>query len=152
MIGLIQRVSEASVTIDAQVTARIGMGLLVLVGIEQGDSLLSAEKLLKKILAYRVFSDENDKMNLGLEQVQGELLLVPQFTLVADTSKGLRPGFSRGASRQGASALFGDLVKMAEHRYPGVGAGTFGADMKVQLVNNGPVTFWLQVAPESVPI
>ena len=149
MIGLIQRVSEASVTIDAKVTAQIDVGLLALVGIEKNDSLTSAEKLLEKILAYRVFGDENDKMNLGLEDVHGSLLLVPQFTLVADTRKGLRPGFSRGESPQIASELFTDFIRLALRRYPKVEAGTFGADMKVQLVNNGPVTFWLHVEPDS---
>lgn len=148
MIGLIQRVSSASVVIAQQETARIEGGVLALIGVEKADSAMSAGKLLNKILDYRIFADEQGRMNLSLRKTGGGLLLVPQFTLVADTSRGLRPGFSTGARPADAQALFDALVVNARGTHPVVAAGTFGADMQVSLVNDGPVTFWLQIDPE----
>lgn len=145
MIGLIQRVTEASVTVEEQIIGSIGAGLLVLVGVQSVDNELSMQRLLKKILAYRVFSDDAGKMNLSLTQTGGGLLLVPQFTLAADTRKGLRPGFSSGASPDQASQLFSALVEEARGSHPLVESGQFAADMQVRLVNDGPVTFWLEV-------
>lgn len=150
MIGLIQRVSEASVTVDNQVVGQINTGLLALIGIEKLDNLDSASRLLEKLLAYRVFADEQDKMNLSLEQVNGGLLLVPQFTLVAQTNKGLRPSFTAAANPQLAQKLFTSLGEMAAKRYPSTQFGQFGADMKVRLLNDGPVTFWLQIEPRKM--
>ena len=147
MIGLIQRVTHASVEIKGEITGEIDDGLLVLVGVEANDNLSTANQLLRKIMHYRVFSDNEGKMNLSLMQVDGALLLVPQFTLVAETSKGLRPGFGGGPSPANAQRLFETLVTDAQATCPEVAAGTFGADMQVQLTNDGPVTFWLQVNP-----
>ncbi|MBX2879327.1 MAG: D-tyrosyl-tRNA(Tyr) deacylase [Granulosicoccus sp.] len=147
MIALLQRVTEASVSIDGKLTAEIGQGLLALIGVEKGDTALSCAALLDKLLAYRMFSDVKGRMNLNLQQVAGGLLLVPQFTLVADTSSGLRPGFSAGAAPADASALFNLMVTQATERHAPVGAGVFAADMQVGLVNDGPVTFWLRVEP-----
>ncbi len=145
MIALIQRVTEASVTIEGARTASIGTGLLALIGVEKTDSETTVTQLAEKILGYRVFPDETGKMNLDLMQAQGELLLVPQFTLVADTRKGRRPGFSSGASPQQGQELFDQLVKVVTDISTEPQTGTFGADMKVGLINDGPVTFWLQV-------
>lgn len=147
MIALLQRVSEASVTIDEEVTAQIGQGLLALIGIEKGDTSASCTALLDKLLAYRMFSDDDGKMNLNVQQAGGGLLLVSQFTLVADTRSGLRPGFSRGASPSEARVLFELIVTKAKERHAPVASGIFAADMKVGLVNDGPVTFWLQTDP-----
>jgi len=144
MIALLQRVTEASVTIDGNVTANIGAGLCVLVGVKQDDNEQSATKLLDKLLGYRVFSDENGRMNLNVEQAKGELLLVPQFTLAADTTQGRRPGFSTAASPELAKTLFDSFCLSAQNRLGRVDTGTFGADMKVALINDGPVTFWLE--------
>ncbi|MFK7854158.1 MAG: D-aminoacyl-tRNA deacylase [Granulosicoccus sp.] len=144
MIALIQRVTEASVTIEGQVTAQIGAGLLALIGVEKMDNLKSAQILAQRILSYRVFSDKHGKMNLDVLQASGQLLLVPQFTLVADTQKGRRPGFSRAATPAQASELFDDLVAEVRKEAGFVNQGTFGADMQVALINDGPVTFWLQ--------
>jgi D-aminoacyl-tRNA deacylase len=145
MIALIQRVTEASVSIDGQVTASINGGMLALIGVEKTDSPESASQLAQKLLTYRLFSDQDGKMNLDVQMAGGQLLLVPQFTLVADTQKGRRPGFSRAAAPGDASALFDHLVKLLSAHTVPVAQGTFGADMKVSLVNDGPVTFWLQV-------
>lgn len=145
MIGLIQRVSEAGVRVDGNIVGQIGRGLLVLVGVERNDDDATAGRLLERILTYRVFPDEQGKMNLSLSDIGGELLLVSQFTLVADTHKGTRPSFSCGASPEHGRALFRHLVQMAREKHGKVAAGVFGADMKVSLVNDGPVTFWLQV-------
>jgi D-aminoacyl-tRNA deacylase len=145
MIGLIQRVSEASVKVDGEVVGRIGRGLLVLLGVEKQDDEVSAQRLLERILGYRVFPDAQGRMNLSLADIGGELLIVPQFTLVADTKKGTRPSFSSGASPQQGAQLFEHFVRQARQRHAGVETGVFGADMKVSLVNDGPVTFWLQV-------
>jgi len=144
MIGLLQRVTQASVTINEELVASINTGLLVLIGIEKNDSEKKAERLLEKIMAYRVFSDAEDKMNLSLQDIQGGLLLVPQFTLAADTQKGLRPSFSDAAPPELAKQLFDFLIASAHKTYSTVETGVFGADMQLNLTNDGPVTFWLQ--------
>lgn len=144
MIGLIQRVSEASVRVEGRITGQIGRGLLVLAGIEKQDNEATAQRLLERILAYRVFPDESGKMNLSLTDIDGSLLLVPQFTLAADTRKGTRPSFSSAAPPELGAELFEYFVAAARERHPVVETGIFGADMKISLVNDGPVTFWLQ--------
>lgn len=144
MIALLQRVSQASVSVEGACIARIQRGLLVLLCAEKNDTAAQADALLNKLLAYRVFSDEAGKMNLNLAQVGGELLLVPQFTLAADTRSGTRPSFTPAAPPQLASTLFDYVVSEARLRHPVVETGRFGADMQVALVNDGPVTFWLQ--------
>ena len=146
MIGLLQRVTAASVEVDGEAIARIGAGLLVLVGVERSDDEASAEKLLDRLLNYRVFADAAGRMNLSLTDAGGALLLVPQFTLAADTAKGLRPGFSRAASPANAERLFGYMANRAGIRLPGAQSGRFGAHMRVSLTNDGPVTFWLGVS------
>lgn len=145
MIGLLQRVSAAQVAVDGAVVAAIGRGLLVLVGIERGDDRKRAERLVDRILDYRVFPDGEGRMNLCLREVGGELLLVPQFTLAADTTRGTRPSFSCAADPALGRDLFEYLVAHARDRYPRVGSGCFGAHMEVSLTNDGPVTFWLRV-------
>ncbi|UDN22750.1 D-aminoacyl-tRNA deacylase [Aeromonas veronii] len=145
MIALIQRVSEASVTVEGEVTGAIGQGLLVLLGVEQGDDEAKADKLLHKVSGYRVFSDENGKMNLNVGQVGGSLLVVSQFTLAADTKSGMRPSFSCGAHPSEAEHLYDYFVAKAAASGIPTATGRFAADMKVALVNDGPVTFWLQV-------
>jgi D-tyrosyl-tRNA(Tyr) deacylase len=145
MIGLIQRVSEAGVKVDGNIVGQIGRGLLVLVGVEKHDDAAIAKRLLERILGYRVFPDAEGKMNLSLTDIGGELLLVPQFTLAADTHKGTRPSFSSAAAPEKGAGLFASFVNMARERHAAVETGVFGADMKVSLVNDGPVTFWLQV-------
>lgn len=149
MISLIQRVTEAWVDIDGKRVASIQTGILALVGVERGDATAQAKRLLERLLAYRVFPDEQGRMNRSLADIQGGLLLVPQFTLVADTAKGNRPGFSRGAAPQDGRRLFEELLTLARSNHQIVGSGQFGADMQVGLVNDGPVTFWLQVPPDS---
>ncbi len=144
MIALIQRVSSASVSIEGRQVAGVGRGVLALVGIARGDTQESARQLLEKVLTYRIFPDEGGKMNLDLRQIDGELLLVPQFTLVADTRKGTRPGFSRGAPPGEARLLFEAMLPLAASLHPRVASGVFGADMQVALVNDGPVTLWLE--------
>lgn len=143
MKGLIQRVSEASVAVDAEVVGKIDRGILLLLGVEKGDTQQTADRLLKKVLAYRIFDDESGKMNLSLKDVGGALLVVSQFTLVADTKKGLRPGFSSGASPADGLKLYDYFVSQAQLMHSMVEAGCYGADMKVSLVNDGPVTFML---------
>lgn len=145
MIGLLQRVSFCKVTVDSQVIGEIEQGLMVLVGVEKGDTKESANKLLQKLLKYRVFSDDNDKMNLSVSDINGGLLLVPQFTLAADTNSGLRPSFSSAAPPEQGKNLFTYLVEQAKSQFPNVESGQFGADMKVELLNDGPVTFNLKV-------
>lgn len=147
MIGLMQRVSEAAVRVDGRVVGEIERGLLVLVGVEKGDSEAQAERLLERILGYRVFPDGDDKMNLSLRDIAGGLLLVPQFTLAANTRKGSRPSFTSAAEPQLGLHLFDYLVEQAWQHHSHVQTGRFGADMKVSLVNDGPVTFHLQVSP-----
>lgn len=148
MIGLLQRVSEASVAVDGGRVAAIDRGLLVLVGVEQGDGEAQADRLLERLLAYRVFPDSEGRMNLDLAEVQGGLLLVPQFTLAADTRKGNRPSFTPAAPPAEGERLFRYLCTRAATLHAPVGYGVFGADMQVSLVNDGPVTFWLRVPPE----
>jgi D-aminoacyl-tRNA deacylase len=145
VIGLIQRVSGANVTIDSIEVAKIGIGLLVLVGIQRQDGQEQAEKLASRLVAYRVFADAAGKMNRSVRDVGGALLLVPQFTLAADTSAGLRPSFSRAAPPDVGARLFDSLVAAVAATGVPHGCGRFGADMQVTLTNNGPVTFWLQV-------
>lgn len=146
MIALIQRVSRASVAVEGRRSGTIGRGMLALIGIQATDSAASASRLLERLLTYRIFPDDAGRMNLDLRAIEGELLLVPQFTLVADTRKGTRPGFSSGAPPEAARQLFGELLTLARGAHPRVAAGVFGADMQVELVNDGPVTFWLEAA------
>jgi len=145
MIGLLQRVTQARVEVGGRLIGEIGPGLLVLVGVERGDTHVQAERLLERLLTYRVFPDDQGRMNRSLTQIQGGLLLVPQFTLAADTRTGTRPGFSPAAEPETGKKLFEDLVNRARERHPLVQTGEFGADMQVSLTNDGPVTFWLQV-------
>ena len=145
MIGLIQRVSGATVTVKSLEIAKIGIGLLVLVGVERDDSQAQAERLASRLVAYRVFADAAGKMNRSVRDVGGALLLVPQFTLAADTNTGLRPSFSRAAPPEVGASLFATLVAAVAATGVPHGCGRFGADMQVTLTNDGPVTFWLQV-------
>ena len=147
MIALIQRVSEAAVHVNGNVIGEIPVGILALIGVEKGDREQQADRLLERILAYRIFPDENGRMNLGLRQATGGLLLVPQFTLAANTRKGNRASFTSAAPPADGERLFDYLVEGALAEFPGTQTGQFGADMKVHLVNDGPVTFWLQVPP-----
>jgi D-tyrosyl-tRNA(Tyr) deacylase len=149
VIGLLQRVTEAHVDVGADCIGRIGPGLLVLVGVERGDVEAEADRLLERLTGYRVFPDAEGRMNLGLADIGGALLLVPQFTLAADTHKGRRPGFSRAAEPAEGQRLWHYLVSQARKCLPEVQTGQFGAHMKVSLTNDGPVTFWLRVAPGS---
>lgn len=148
MIGLLQRVTRAAVSVGDERVGAIDSGLLVLVGVEKGDGEAQARRLLERLLGYRVFADAQDKMNLSLRDVQGGLLLVPQFTLPADTQKGTRPSFTPAAPPQEGKRLFDFLVAEARRQHPQVATGRFGADMQVELINDGPVTFWLQVPAE----
>lgn len=145
MIALIQRVSRASVVVSGEQIGCIGPGLVALIGIEKADSDTSAQRMSERILGYRVFADEADKMNLSVRDVHGGVLLVPQFTLAADTSSGMRPSFSAAADPAKGRQLFDSLVDIMRAHYDYVETGRFGADMAVELVNDGPVTFWLQV-------
>jgi len=149
MIALIQRVSEASVSVDGTRIGGIGGGLLALVGVRPADDEQTAQRLLERLLSYRVFGDGEGRMNLSLADTGGGLLLVPQFTLAADTRKGNRPGFSTAAPPEQAAHLFDHLCGLARSTHPLVATGRFGAHMQVALVNDGPVTFWLQT-PENV--
>lgn len=144
LIGLLQRVSRASVNVAGQTIAQIDAGLLVLVGVQKTDTQARADRLLQRLLGYRVFADEQDRMNLSLGDTGGGLLLVPQFTLAADTRKGARPSFSSAAPPELGQQLFDYLLQQAREQHPDVEAGRFGADMKVELLNDGPVTFWLE--------
>lgn len=144
MIGLLQRVSRASVSVGGESVGAIGPGLLVLVGVQKADTEAHAERLLQKLLGYRVFADNEGKMNRNLVDTRGGLLLVSQFTLAADTRKGARPSFSTAAPPDLGCRLFEHLVDCARAQHHRVGAGVFGADMQVELVNDGPVTFWLE--------
>ena len=145
MIALIQRVKQASVTVEQQIVGQIEGGLLVLLGVEQGDTPEIAEKLATKVMKYRIFSDENGKMNLNVQQAGGDLLVVSQFTLAADTSRGLRPSFSNGAVPALANELYEYFVRYCRSSDMHTETGQFAADMQVALVNDGPVTFSLQV-------
>jgi D-aminoacyl-tRNA deacylase len=144
VIALLQRVIDSKVHIAGELQASIGRGLLVLVGVRPADDETAALRLLGRMLKYRVFSDGAGKMNLSLQQIQGDLLLVPQFTLAADTRHGLRPGFSTAAPPEQGSRLFHFLVAAARAQHSPVGSGVFGADMQVSLTNDGPVTIWLE--------
>lgn len=144
MLGLIQRVSQASVTINNSPQGQIGSGLLLLLGVQRGDTIAQADKLLHKVTHYRVFADQDGKMNLNLQQAGGQLLVVSQFTLAADTRKGLRPGFSNAADPQLGEELYDYFVARAQQQLGSVATGQFGADMQVSLVNDGPVTFLLE--------
>jgi len=145
MIALIQRVTSAQVTVDEEITGRIDKGILVLLGVEREDDETKAKRLVERICSYRIFPDEDGKMNLNLKQVGGELLVVSQFTLVADTKKGTRPGFSRGASPEQGNRLYETFVGLCREQGVTTQTGRFGADMQVSLVNDGPVTFSLEV-------
>jgi D-tyrosyl-tRNA(Tyr) deacylase len=144
MIALIQRVTEASVEVDGETVGAIGAGLLALVAVQPGDGEPQAARLLERLLGYRVFADAQGRMNHSLTDSGGGLLLVSQFTLAADTRSGMRPGFSTAAAPDDAERQFNHLVEIARKRHPGVETGRFGAHMKVRLVNDGPVTFWLE--------
>lgn len=146
MIALIQRVSEARVVVDGEITGEIGHGLLVLLGVERDDDQAKADKLAHRVAGYRVFGDEAGKMNLNVQQVKGSVLVVSQFTLAADTRKGMRASFAeRNADPAQAEALYEHFIRQVAHNEIVVASGRFAADMKVSLVNDGPVTFWLQV-------
>jgi D-tyrosyl-tRNA(Tyr) deacylase len=144
VIALIQRVTRSDVQVDGQVVGAIHRGLLALIGVRRGDEPPAADRLLERVLSYRVFPDEQGKMNLSLRDIQGGLLLVPQFTLAADTQKGTRAGFSTAAPPEEARRLFDYLLERARLGHPTIAAGVFGANMQVSLVNDGPVTFWLE--------
>ena len=148
MIALIQRVARADVQVDAQTVGAIDRGVLALIGVRRGDDALAANRLLERVLTYRIFPDEQGRMNLSLRDIQGGLLLVPQFTLAADTQKGTRAGFSTAAAPEDARRLFAHLLERAQAAHRPVSAGVFGANMQVSLVNDGPVTFWLETAPQ----
>ena len=146
MIGLLQRVRMARVDVEGKSVGSIESGLLVFVGVEQGDGTSAAERLLERLLGYRVFPDADGKMNLSVKDTGGGLLLVPQFTLAADTKKGMRPSLTPAAPPQEGRRLFEYLVACAREQHAPVATGTFGADMQVTLTNDGPVTFWLQAS------
>jgi len=149
MIALIQRVSAARVSVAGRVLGEIGAGLLALIGVERGDGPAERDRLLERVLDYRVFADSAGRMNRSLRDTGGGLLLVPLFTLAADTRSGNRPGFSTAAAPAAASELFLELVQAARAAHPDVACGEFGAHMQVSLTNDGPVTFWLQVSPKA---
>jgi D-tyrosyl-tRNA(Tyr) deacylase len=152
MIALLQRVSEASVLVNdelsgSRITGQIGMGIMALLGIEKGDTQAQADRLLERMLAYRMFPDEDDRMNLDLRQAGGSLLLVPQFTLAANTEKGNRPSFTSAAAPEDGRSLYDYMLGQAGKLLGHCESGEFGADMKVSLINDGPVTFRLRVPP-----
>jgi D-tyrosyl-tRNA(Tyr) deacylase len=150
MILLIQRVSEASVSVENSVVGKIGSGLLAFVAVEPGDDDATARRLVRRAVAYRVFDDEAGRMNLSLADTGGEMLLVSQFTLAADTRKGLRPSFTTAAPPELGRRLFERVVEFAREALPGrIATGRFGANMQVSLVNDGPVTFWLRFSADS---
>ncbi len=145
---MLQRVTEASVTVEGACVGEIGGGLLVLLGLDKGDDEVVARRMRDKLLAYRLFSDEQGRMNLNVEQAGGAVLLVSQFTLSADTRKGLRPGFSSALPPAAAEILYGQFLAMLREGEVPIAAGIFGADMQVALVNDGPVTFLLEIDPD----
>ena len=147
MIALIQRVAEAAVIVNGNVEGEIKSGIMALIGVERGDSETQAGRLLQRLLAYRIFPDSEGRMNLNVLQSGGQLLLVPQFTLAADTNSGNRPSFTPAAPPAEGERLFDHFVGLAKSELGEIQTGVFGADMKVHLVNDGPVTFWLQVPP-----
>ena len=144
MIALIQRVSEAQVRVGGELVGAIQRGVLALIGVQRADTAESGARLLERLLSYRVFPDAEGRMNLSVREIGGGVLLVPQFTLAADTKKGTRAGFSTAAAPEEAQRLFADLLARAQAAYAPVSAGVFGAHMHVALVNDGPVTFWLE--------
>ena len=148
MIALIERVAGANVKVAGDPVGVIGAGILALIGVERGDTELEALLLAERVVNYRIFADAEGKMNLSLKDVHGQLLAVPQFTLAADTNSGARPSFSSAAGAETAERLFKSFVEKAEEWLPRVATGRFGANMQVTLVNDGPVTFWLQVSPK----
>jgi D-tyrosyl-tRNA(Tyr) deacylase len=148
VIALVQRVAEAKVTVGGDTVGAIGRGVLALIGVERGDGEAEAQRLAEKVLAYRIFPDAAGKMNLSLQDIGGELLAVPQFTLAADTNSGTRASFSAGAAPPDAERLFSYLVEILKKKIR-TGTGRFGAEMQVSLVNDGPVTFWLQVSAQN---
>jgi len=145
LIALLQRVTHAEVVVEGAAVGQIGQGILALIGVEKGDGNPQAERLLERILSYRMFADEDDRMNLSLQEIAGGLLLVPQFTLAADTRKGRRPSFASAAAPELGKAQFHYLLQQAKQAHSQVASGIFAADMQVSLCNDGPVTFWLQV-------
>lgn len=145
MIALIQRVTQASVKVAGEITGEIGPGLLVLLGVEKEDNPQKADRLCQRVLGYRVFNDDNGKMNLSVKQAGGSVLVVSQFTLAADTDSGMRPGFSGGAAPEQAKALYEYFIEKCQQHGVTTQTGRFAADMEVSLINDGPVTFWLQV-------
>jgi D-tyrosyl-tRNA(Tyr) deacylase len=149
LIALIQRVTTASVAVDGNTIGSIDAGILALVGVERGDSDAEAQRLVERVVGYRIFTDPAGKMNLSLKDTGGALLAVPQFTLVADTNSGTRPSFSTGALPQDGERLFKSFLSHAQNLLGKIQSGRFGADMKVSLVNDGPVTFWLRVPPRA---
>lgn len=151
MRGLIQRVSSASVSVDGTVVGGIGRGILLLLGIERGDTLAESAKLLDKTLSYRIFPDTSGRMNVNVREAGGGVLVVTQFTLVADTDKGLRPSFTPAAPPEQAQLLYHAFVAALKSRHSPVATGVFGADMQVSLCNDGPVTFLLDVRPRECP-
>lgn len=150
MIALLQRVTQAQVSVGGTVIGGIGMGLMVLVGVQRGDGETESVRLLERLLSYRIFADEAGRMNRSVLDVQGGLLLVPQFTLAADTRSGTRPGFSTAAAPEEGRRWFEHFLSAARRQPLQVEAGQFGADMQVSLTNDGPVTFWLEVRPPTV--
>lgn len=149
MIALIQRVTGANVRVAGEPVGVIGAGIVALVGVERGDTEVEALLLAERVLGYRIFPDAEGKMNRSLKEVNGQMLAVPQFTLAADTKNGTRPSFSTAASPAEAERLFGKFVEKMKEWLPRVATGRFGADMQLSLVNDGPVTFWLQASPKS---
>lgn len=145
MIALIQRVTQAQVEVDGEIVGQIKSGLLVLLAVEKGDDDKNCQRLVDKVTAYRIFADENDKMNLNVQQAEGDLLIVSQFTLAAETKKGNRPGFSNGAEPNEAKRLYQAFSQQCREKGVTVENGIFAADMQVSSTNDGPTTFWLQV-------
>ena len=145
MIALLQRISCASVEISKQIVATVDSGLLVFLAVQKHDTQAKADKMVERVLAYRMFSDSQGKMNKNVMQVEGGILLVPQFTLAANTKKGLRPNFSSAATPDQGNVLFDYFLNKLKAEYATVSSGVFGADMQVMLVNDGPVTFWLEI-------
>jgi D-aminoacyl-tRNA deacylase len=144
MIALIQRVTRAEVRVEERIVGSIELGIAALIGVRPADEERDADRLVERVLGYRIFPDADDRMNLDLGSVGGGLLLVPQFTLAADTARGMRPGFSTAAAPEKARALFEYLVRRAGERHGRVACGVFGANMQLSLINDGPVTFWLE--------
>jgi D-tyrosyl-tRNA(Tyr) deacylase len=145
MIALLQRVTQSSVSVEKKIIGEIDKGLLVFIGVEKDDGKAQADRLLERVLKYRIFPDSQDKMNLNVSEINGGILLVPQFTLAANTGKGNRPSFTSAAAPGDGKSLFDYFVAQSKLNYSSIATGQFGADMQVALVNDGPVTFWLQV-------